>query len=355
MILVFALSKEKKAGASGIIVVMKTLIKPKKLKRGDTVGIIAPSDAVERRFVQNGIRILESWGLKAKLGEHLYSHIGDFAAGSPAERRGDIVRMVEDPEIRAVWCATGGYAATEVLPVFTKEFVLSLKQNPKWFIGYSDSCVILNSLYSFKFTSIHGPNLAGLADWDEKTRQWLKSILFGEKHLQLGSNANWKTYISGKAKGRLFTSNLDALVTLFGTRYDPLTKINDDIILGIEEWWVEKSTLQRQIDTILNHKKADQIKGIILGRFQSVGEESYPDWGKRVTPEMLIESRVRLQKPNIPLVSLLDFGHVNEKNWFEKNILKKTNSFYAIPNGINAELFVDSSSSTLTFLESITS
>lgn len=332
---------------------MQPYKKPPRLKKGDIVGIIAPSDAVERKHVQNGVAVLESWGLQVKLGKHLYTQIGDFAAGTAEERRSDLTKMVSDPQIRAIWFALGGYAATEVLPAFTKEIIATIKQNPKWFIGYSDSCVILNALFSFKVIGgIHGPNLSSLPQWDADTKEWLKNILFTSQRLEINSDFNWEPHIYGKAQGRLLISNLEGLVILLGTKFDPLMHCNDDIILGIEEWWVDKSTLQRQIDTILNHKKSNLIKGIILGRFVGVAEESYPEWGKRVTTERLIESRVRLQKPNTPLVSLYEFGHVLEKNWLQERLLKKRDRFISIPNGIYAELVVDSSSANLKFLES---
>ena len=91
-----------------------------------------------------------------------------------------------------------------------------------------------------------------------------------------------------------------------------------DLVLGLEEWWIEKSTLQRQIDMILNHKGPIGIKGIILGRFIGIGEYSYPAWGKKVTAESLIESRVRFRGAGIPLAQLTDFGHPMTQSWLDR-------------------------------------
>jgi len=334
---------------------MKSFSKPKKLKKGDTIGVIAPSDAIERTYITQGVSLIESWGLKTKLGKHLFSYVGDFAAGTASERREDITRMIEDPDIKVIWSAIGGYAATEVLPAFTPGIMKKLQSKPKWFIGYSDVCVLLNVLASNKIASIHGPNLSGIMTWDEKTRKWLKDMLFDGDNFEIGSEANWKILISGEAQGQLLTSNLDALITTFGTKYDPLMHGTSDVILGIEEWWIDKSTLQRQVDTILNHKKSDRIKGLILGRFVGIGEQSYPEWGKKVTSHALIEGRVRV-KGGIPLVVLSDFGHPSEKGWFEEKfpVFSKPDSFLSLPNGIQVKLSADSSSATLKFLEKVT-
>lgn len=336
---------------------MRGWIKPKALQKGDVVGIVAPSDAVERSWVREGVKVLQSWGLKARLGKHLFASVGDFAAGSPEERREDLLKMIEDPEVKVIWCAIGGYAATEVLPVFTKEIVEKLRKNPKWFIGFSDVCVLLNALASFRMASIQGPNLTGLAEKDEKSREWVRKMLFGEVDLEIGSDGNWQSLIAGVAEGRLLVSNLDSLVTVLGTKFDPLMHGSGDLILGIEEWWIEKSTLQRQVDTILNHKRASRIKGMIIGRLVGIGESVYVKWGLKVTPEQLIEGRIRLRDKTMPCAVLSDFGHPEEESWLQEKFpqwFKKPERFMAIPNGINARLTVDPAGARLQFLEPIT-
>ncbi len=333
---------------------MKGVAKPKSLNRGDVVGVIAPSDAIEKGNLRKNIKIIESWGLKVRQGKHLYSVVGDFAAGTPAERREDILSMIDDPEVKVIWAAEGGYAATEVLSVFTKETIEKLRISPKWFIGYSDVCVLLNTLARFRVVSLTGPNFSDLFEKDERSRNWLRRILFGESNLEVGKEANWIPMIPGEVEGRLLASNLDSLVSLFGTRYDPLMYGLSDLILGLEEWWIEKSTLQRQIDVILNHKRANRIKAIILGRFVGVGEYSYPIWGKDITAVDLIEGRVR-QRGGIPMAQLLDFGHPLEDSWLAQRIpkLKKPQTMLTLPNGVNSKLTVESGAVSLKFLESI--
>ena len=335
---------------------MKDFVKPAALMKGDVVGVIAPSDAIEKKYIKDNIKLVQDWGLKTKLGKHLYSMVGDFAAGTPEERREDILKMIDDPEVKVIWAAEGGYAATEVLPVFSKEVIQKLRQNPKWFIGYSDVCVLLNALMSFRIASIQGPNFSGIIDKDQKSQDWLRRMLFGETGLEIGSEANWKSFISGQAEGKLLVSNLDSLVATLGTRFDPLMHGSGDLILGLEEWWIEKSTLQRQIDMILNHKRASRIKGIILGRFIGIGEYSYPAWGKKVTAESLIEGRVRFSGAGILLAQLSDFGHSISQNWLEEKFpkLARPQTFLALPNGIKVKFTVDASSGRLQFLESIT-
>jgi len=332
---------------------MSAFIKPKPLERGDAIGVIAPSDAIERGYLRQNVKIVSEWGLKVKRGKHLYSMVGDFAAGTPEERREDIERMIDDPEVKVIWAAEGGYAATEVLPVFNRINIEKLKKNPKWFIGYSDVCILLNALASFKLTGIQGPNFSGLFEKDERSQLWLRRMLFGESRMEIGAESNWHSIIPGEVSGQLLVSNLDSLVTVLGTRYDPLMYGSGDLILGIEEWWIEKSTLQRQIDTIMHHKRAGRIKGVILGRFVGVGEYSYPIWGKDITAPDLIAGRIRL-RGGIPMAQLLDFGHPEEDSWLAQKLpkLKKPQTFLALPNGIKAKFVVEPNAAKLTFLES---
>ncbi|OGM22169.1 hypothetical protein A2961_00565 [Candidatus Woesebacteria bacterium RIFCSPLOWO2_01_FULL_39_21] len=321
---------------------MSNFIVPPKISPGDTVGLIAPSDAIDKNDLGGGVATLESWGLKVKLGKHLLSKVGDFSAGTPQERQEDLINMIEDNNVRIIWAASGGYAATEILHAFTKEVVVKLRNFPKWFIGYSDVCVILNALASFKLASIHGPNLSGLHEWDKESQDLLKEMLFNGQSIVIDEKHQWKPITQGTAVGILLISNLDSLIITLGTRFDPLMFGSGDVILGIEEWFIEKSTLQRQIDMIVNHKRAKRIKGMILGRFIAIEEESYPDWGKKVTIEELIKSRL-VHLGEIPLAQLNDFGHYYEIDDPESVIIKlkegiEDNKFLSIPNGVKGKL-----------------
>ncbi len=329
------------------------MIKPKAVKNGDWVGVVAPSDAVERRDVEAGVKILKSWGLRVKIAKHVYAKVGDFSAGTPEERIEDLKEMLEDPKIRVVWAAGGGYAATEILPVFNREVINNLKNDLKWFVGYSDVCLILNALTSFRMVSVVGPNLGGLAEWDKKSREALRNILFGEAVTGIDENAKWRPVFGGITEGSVIVSNLETLVYSFGTRFDPIMYGQGNVILIVEELNIDKSLMQRLIDVILGHKRADRIKGLVIGRLENIKEVEYPKWGKKVTAEQLIKDRVK--KLKIPLAFLDDFGH---PEW-GYGILGKIgyifsrHRFLSIVNGVAARLTVDEKSGKLEYLEEI--
>jgi muramoyltetrapeptide carboxypeptidase len=327
------------------------MIKPPPLKIGDVIGVVAPSDAVEKEDLEKGIEVIKEWGLKAKIGKHVYSKVGDFAAGTPEERIEDFNAMVYDPEVKVIWAAVGGYAATEILPVCCPPAVAHLKANPKFIIGYSDTTIISNAFFSFGLPTIMGPNIAGLYEWDKKSQEFLRKILFGEPVVGIDRSANWDSAVSGVAEGKILASNLEGLILSFGTRFDPLMYSRGNVILCLEELDIDKSTLQRQIDTVLNHKRAARIKGVVIGRLTNIMEVSYPEWGKKVTPEGLITDRVK--KFGVPLAFCHDFGH---PEWIygkftQLKYYMSNKTFLSLPSGVSARLTVNENICKLEYLE----
>ncbi len=328
--------------------------KPNALEKGDTVGVIAPSDAVEKHSLEQSAKIPKSWGLKIKFGQHVYSKVGDFCAGTAEERREDLKTMIFYPEVKAVWCATGGYAATEVLSVFNKESITHLREHPKFFIGYSDVCLLLNALASFNIVSLMGPTLWGLPDWDKQSHELMRKLLFGEEVLGMDKDYKWKLAFPGSAEGKLLASNLETLILSFGTKFDPMMYGGSGpVILVLEELDIDKSTLQRQVDIIFNHKRASRIKGMVVGRLANIRELAYPRWGRNFTPRGIFEERVK--KIGIPMAFCDDFGHA-EWDYPPFRDIKKyfaNRKFLTIPNGINARLTVEDKDTKLEYLEAV--
>ncbi len=321
-------------------------MKPRKLAVGDMVVIVALSDAVERRYLFEGVKLLESWGLKVKFSKNIFENEYNFAAGSSAHRWSDLIDAVNDSSIRAVWASNGGYAATQLWPLMDKVFFEKVKTEPKWFIGYSDVCTILNALAANRIVNIHGPNLSGLPYWDFESQEWVRKMLFGDVNRDTMMVWNWKAVVFGKAVGRLLVSNLDTLITGFGTKFDPLENGSGDLILGIEEYFQFKSHIQRQIDMVINHRKANRIKGIIVGRFSNfLRDKGYKEWEKHNSILKIIKDRIGAVS-NIPIVSLSDFGH-------PVNGGRLPETFLGLPNGIRALLNVSRNKIYLKILESI--
>src|SRR3989338_741161 len=132
------------------------IIPPPRLRKGDIIGIIAPSEAVESRTdIERTVRFLGRLGFKATLGRHLFARQTSAMAGTARERADDLHRMFADRRIRAVACAVGGTAGNQLLPLL--DFGLIAK-HPKIFLGYSDTTVLANAITATTgIITFHGP------------------------------------------------------------------------------------------------------------------------------------------------------------------------------------------------------
>ena len=132
-----------------------TLIQPKYLKAGDSVAIVAPSGILKNRQaeVKRAVALLKSWGLHAVVGKHVFNQTNHFA-GTDDERCEDLQEALDNPSIRAIWCARGGYGTVRILDRldYTK-----FKENPKWVIGYSDITALHNQIHNMGFETIPVP------------------------------------------------------------------------------------------------------------------------------------------------------------------------------------------------------
>lgn len=310
---------------------MKNFVKPKALKPGDVIGIFAPSSYVTQARFGEGVRLIESWGLKVRLGKHIYDRVEDFMAGTTEARAEDFRKLIFDDEVAAIWAAEGGYAATDIRWVLGKKEIEHLKKKPKWLIGYSDVGILTNALFAKGIVSICGPNVWGLSYWKKESQDWLKNLLFGG---ELVFPTGGEILVKGRAEGRLLATNIDSLAASLGTHYDPILNGDDDLILMIEEWKYSLSTLQRQFEAIFDHSRFERIKAIIFGRFCLPYEQSYPKWAKKTEMEGLIVEKLLLRK-EIPLIKVDYFGHPT--HWYYKRGKGKENNL-AMISGIKVRL-----------------
>ena len=91
-----------------------SLILPPFLRPGDTIAIIPTARAITVHELQHGIALAESWGLKVKPGAGIgRKHFQQ--AGTAEERAADLQQMLDDPAVRAIWCARGGYGTVRLM------------------------------------------------------------------------------------------------------------------------------------------------------------------------------------------------------------------------------------------------
>jgi len=130
--------------------------KPRRLRPGDVVGVVAPAGVVDEERLRDGLTGLEAFGLRPRVGGSVLARRG-YLAGSDVGRLADLVTMLGDREIRAVFCARGGYGSQRVVPAI--DFSV-LRSDPKPIVGYSDVTALLNAAVGAGVGAFHGPMVA---------------------------------------------------------------------------------------------------------------------------------------------------------------------------------------------------
>ena len=154
------------------------MIRPPLLRKGDTVGIAAPSSYLLKAELEPGIELIRSWGLKVIIGKHVFRRHNSFA-GTDDQRAEDFQAMLDDPDIRAIICARGGYGTVRIIRKLNFEKFL---QHPKWIAGCSDITVLHGYLQNLGVESLHSemPRFVPPAEPDLVSMDSLRAALFGE-------------------------------------------------------------------------------------------------------------------------------------------------------------------------------
>lgn len=266
-------------------------IRPAFLKAGDTVAVVATSNAVTESKVKSGIEVLKSWGLHVIEAENLYAVDGRYA-GSMGERIEGLQKIIDNKSVKAIIAARGGYGCAQIMD---KVDIRPLEDSPKWFVGYSDVTVLHTALNNMGMESIHGAMAVDLSS-NATSSDALKKALFGEwSEVSIPTNSNC---IEGSAEGRLVGGNLAIIYSLGGTLFDLNTK---DAILFIEDTGEYNYSLDRMLTNLKLSGKLDSVKGIVVGQFTKMTQ------GSDKSVEEIIKEKVG--DLGIPVMYGVDAGH----------------------------------------------
>jgi muramoyltetrapeptide carboxypeptidase len=246
-----------------------TLIPPY-LKPGDKIGLVCPSGFMPPEKYQTCIETLTQWGFTVVLGKTPGNQFHYFA-GTDKERLADLQQMMDDPEIRAILCARGGYGMGRIIDGldFSK-----FRAHPKWIIGFSDITILHCHLFSnYKISSLHAPMAAAFNDGEYKNQyiQSLHDALTGKKG-DYTTEGNLLDQ-SGTSKGILVGGNLSLLVNVIGTHSDINTK---NKILFIEEVGEYIYGIDRMMYQLKRSGKLEHLHGLVIGKFSDMKDTTIP-------------------------------------------------------------------------------
>jgi muramoyltetrapeptide carboxypeptidase len=256
-------------------------IRPPFLKQGDCVGIIAPARKISEEELLPSVKILQSWGLKVKLGKHIYA-IQDQFAGADNIRRADMQAMLDDADVKAIFSARGGYGAVRIIDGL--DFSL-FKKHPKWIAGYSDVTVFHSHIHRHcRVETLHCTMPINF-EKDTESTQLLNKALFGDP-LDYSYSTHALNRV-GEAEGHLVGGNLSLLYALAATPSDINT---DGKILFLEDLDEYLYHIDRMMMQLKRSGKLAKLKGLVIGSFSEMKDNTVP-FGK--TAEEIIADAVK--------------------------------------------------------------
>ena len=305
------------------------LIKPLRLNSGDTIGIITPTWSFDAANFKKGVTKLKKMGYRVKYDYSILSRFWTMA-GFDKERADQINQMFAAREVKAIFCAKGGYGSIRILAYLDPKII---SQNPKIFLGYSDITLLLLYLQTVaNMVVFHGPVIAGeiCSGMNYLTEDYLKNSISQNKPLGRLSFPRMRAFKKGKANGRLTGGNLSMIMALMGTPYELNT---DGSILFLEDTNEDIDVIDRYLMQLKLAGKFANVKGIIFGRMVDCFDYSRKRYKIRdVLKNVFVEY-------DFPIIFGFPGGHLQ----------KRENPHITLPFGVSAT--INSEPASVTFNE----
>lgn len=272
-------------------------VRPRRLRPGDTVGLVSPASPVaEALDVQLAVESFEAMGLRVRMGRFARERHGYFA-GSDRERAADLEAMFRDESVAAVFALRGGWGSARILPLVDFEVI---RANPKVLLGYSDVTALLNAAWARAgLVGFHGP--MGVSRWGSYAYGYFRRVLFDAEAVQFSNPTGRgddlvqrenrvQTITPGTARGRLAGGNLSVLTGIVGSGYLPdwegTILFLEDVDEGIHR--VDRMLTQLALAGVLG-----RIRGFVFGRCTDC-DASTPSGGGYGSPTLqeVIEQHV---------------------------------------------------------------
>ena len=292
------------------------MIIPSLLKSGDLISILAPARKISENELASSISLFESYGLRVQLGKNIFKEFHQFA-GTDQERISDFQVALDNPEIKAIFCARGGYGTLRIIDNldFTK-----FKISPKWICGYSDISVLHTHVHQMGYATLHATMPINIHNdlFDSESIQTMMHALFhGKLNYTIPSHPVNRI---GTAKGIVCGGNLSLLYAVIGSASDLDTKGK---ILFIEELDEYLYHIDRMMLSLKRSQKLKDLNALIIGGMSQMNDNPI-SYGK-TAEEIILE---HVYPFNYPVCFGFPAGHISDNRAiiFGKNCLLTINN-----------------------------
>jgi muramoyltetrapeptide carboxypeptidase len=299
-------------------------IKPAALRPGDRVAVVTPSGRVDPERLARGVAVLEGLGFRVSVPPAAAGY--RYFAASDAERRRQLLEAFDAPDVRAIWCARGGYGVARILPQIDPAWV---RARPKLCIGFSDATALLQLVVQGAgVAGMHGPMVAHdlAAQREAGTLDHLLALAAGETSWRIAVPS---ALVPGEAEGPLVGGCLSVLVSLVGTRLAP--RFAGAIALFEDVGERPLRRIDRMLTQLVQSGTLDGVRGIVFGSMPDCGP---PD----EVCETILDCLAGLDAP-IAFGGPLGHGEMH----------------YAVPLGVAVRLRVGEAAAELSGLEPVVS
>lgn len=304
------------------------MIIPPKLNHGDEIRVIAPSDSLSEA-TKNSAKLakdtLEAMGYTVTFGENVYEE--NFLGTASVESRvADLHAAFEDENVKAILAVIGGYNVNQILSKIDYSII---KNNPKIICGFSDitalTCAITAKTGMITYS---GPFflLFAMQEVNEYWKKYFNKCLSNSEAFELEPSKEWSDdewykdqskrdvkqndgywiINEGSCSGNIIGGNLCTLNLLQGTEFMP--SIKNAILFIEDDYEVNLGTFDRDLQSLIHQPDFNEVKGIVIGRFQIKSEIKKSDLFK------LIKSKPELKC--LPVIANADIGHTNPLTTF---------------------------------------
>jgi muramoyltetrapeptide carboxypeptidase len=319
-------------------IAQRPLIKPPRLKKGDTVGLIAPSGYADDGMIEKSVKNIESLGLRVKASANLRARHGGYA-GTRNLRAADMHAMFLDPQVSAIWTVRGGSGGAALLPLLDYELI---RKNAKILVGFSDITALHLAIQRrSRIVTFHGP--AGVSTFSGYSAAHLRAVLMEpqanytmsiapEHRAKAAKDALYRARRVNQtgaliAEGILTGGNLSVFAALIGT---PYAAQYENALLFLEDVGEAPYRIDRMLAQLDQSAAFATAAGIILGIFERAGATNNDP---TLTLDQIADEHFGALK--IPTISGFSFGHIAQQ--------------CTLPMGVRARL--DADLQTLTLLE----
>ena len=275
------------------------MITPSVLKKGDKVAIVATAKRITQEEVSFAVQLIESWGLDVVLGKHLFDIHHQFA-GTDENRLSDFQTALNNPDIKAIICARGGYGTVRIVDKI--DFSV-FQKHPKWIVGYSDITVFHSHIFThFKTETIHSTMLISFPTNTPEALESLRKALFGEKTEYTIPHHTLNRI--GTVSAPIVGGNLSILQNVAGTNSDISTA---GCILFLEDLDEYLYHIDRMMHNLKKSGKLNKLAGLIVGGMTVMKDNPVP-FGK--TAEEIIWDAVK--EFDYPVCFNFPCGHIDD-------------------------------------------